>query len=351
MILTYRFRLSDTCNSELTRQARAVNTVWNFCNESQQKAVNYKRKWLSWQDLQNLTSGSYEELDISANTIQMVCREYDSSRRAKKKRWLKWRVSNQKSSKHSLGWIPLGPGNVKFKDGMFVFRKRKYKAKVTRDLKDGQTFRSGSFSQDSLGHWYINLVVDVQTTKSNGTDAIGIDLGLKDFATLSNGEKIQNPRLYHNMESRIAMAQRAKKKKHVKKLHMKVRNKRNDYLHKISTSLVKQHGAIFVGNVNASSLAKTNMAKSVLDAGWSKFRSQLAYKAIRHQVVYKEVNEAYSTQTCSSCGNRTGPRGLNGLGIRQWTCSNCGTVHDRDVNAAKNIVRCELATLGEGVTK
>lgn len=149
------------------------------------------------------------------------------------------------------------------------------------------------------------------------------------------------------MEARIATAQRAKKKKQVRKLHAKAKAQRSDFLHKASTAIVQSHAAIFVGNVNASGLAKTNMAKSVLDAGWSTFRAQLAYKAKRHQVVFQEVNEAYSTQACSSCASVEGPRGSSDLGIRRWTCS-CGAEHDRDVNAAKNIARRGLATLAEG---
>lgn len=347
MQLTYKFRLRDTCDSELTRQARAVNFVWNYCNETQQQAVKRKRKWLTWHDLQKLTAGSSKELDIHAHTIQQVCQVYDRSRAAKKKAWLRWRVSNPKSPKRSLGWVPFNKGHVSFRGGAFVFRGKAYRAWVSRELKEGQTFGAGSFSQDSRGHWYINLPVEVPSLASAGSDPIGIDLGLKDLATISTGEKIAHPRWYRKMASRIVAAQRAKKKKRVRQLHAKVKAQRNDHLHKVSTRLVQSHGAIFVGNVNASGLAKTSMAKSVLDAGWSAFRNQLEYKAIRHRVVFREVNEAYSTQTCSQCASIEGPKGVAGLGIRQWRCS-CGVEHDRDTNAAKNIARRGLASLEVG---
>lgn len=106
-----------------------------------------------------------------------------------------------------------------------------------------------------------------------------------------------------------------------------------------------------MGNVNAAGLAKTSMAKSVLDAGWSSFRNQLAYKAIKHGAWFEEVNEAFTTQTCSCCGSLpdTRPRGIAGLGIREWVCSDCGAVHDRDTNAALNILRRGRATLVEGI--
>ena len=95
---------------------------------------------------------------------------------------------------------------------------------------------------------------------------------------------------------------------------------------------------IVVGDVSSSQLAKTRMAKSVLDAGWYMFREMLRYKAIRHSVDLVVVNEAFTTRTCSSCGVLSGPQGVNSLRIREWTCRACGETHDRDVNAARNIL-------------
>ena len=103
--------------------------------------------------------------------------------------------------------------------------------------------------------------------------------------------------------------------------------------------------------MNASGLAKTKMAKSVLDAGWTSFRTMLSYKSIATGVLFEEVNEAYSTQTCSCCGtiSHNSPKGRAGLGIREWTCLECGTCHDRDVNAAKNILAAGHRRLAVGI--
>ncbi len=171
-----------------------------------------------------------------------------------------------------------------------------------------------------------------------GKSAIGIDLGLKDLAALSNGQTVVANRFYRDLEPVLAVAQRCGHKGRTKAIHAKIANRRKDFLHKLSTGLVKEHGAIFIGNVNASALAKTNMAKSVLDAGWTMFRTQLQYKGDSAGVWVREVNEAYSTQQCSSCHARTGPKGLEGLGVRLWTCSVCQSEHDRDTNAARNIL-------------
>ena len=158
------------------------------------------------------------------------------------------------------------------------------------------------------------------------------------------------PGFARRTESRIGVAQRANKKRQARALHAKVRNQRKDHLHKASAALAREYGLIVVGDVSPSKLAKTRMAKSVLDAGWSDFKKMLSYKAIRHGGKVIEVSEAYTSQTCSTCGAlpEGRPRGIAGLEIRQWECGGCGAVHDRDVNAALNIARLGQQSLAEG---
>ncbi|WP_280173578.1 RNA-guided endonuclease InsQ/TnpB family protein [Pantoea eucrina] len=122
-------------------------------------------------------------------------------------------------------------------------------------------------------------------------------------------------------------------------------------MHKFSTAIVNANAAIFVGDVSTSKLIKTKMAKSVLDAGWSMLKTQLEYKAIARSAVFQVVNESYSTQACSCCGalSPNSPKGRAGLRIRVWTCSECGTLHDRDVNASKNILAAGHRRLAVGI--
>ena len=129
----------------------------------------------------------------------------------------------------------------------------------------------------------------------------------------------------------------------------KAANRRKDQHHKHSTALVRQYDAIFVGHVNALALAKTRMAQSVLDAGWGMFRTMLRYKCDDAGVWFEEVNEAYSTQSCSCCQSRTGPKGVAGLGIREWACEICGAYHHRDINAAINILAVGRGRLAGGI--
>lgn len=343
MLLTYKFRVKDRHAKELNRQARAVNFVWNFCEETQRHALKWGKRWPTGFDLCALTSGANKELGLRSHTIQRVCRQYETSRKTNKKRSLKWR------GKQSLGWVPFNTDQVKHRGGAFYFCKRRYDVWLSRELPVGAKIAAGSFSQDSRGRWYINCPVETPNVESTGIAAIGIDLGLKALAATSDGETVVTQDFYHDLEPALAVAQRAGKKGRARAIHAKIRNRRHDFLHKLSTRLVRENGAIFVGNVNSSALAKTKMAKSVLDAGWSQFRTNLAYKAIRHGIVFEEVNEAFSTQTCSQCGSIEGPKGVAGLGIREWTCS-CGAQHLRDVNAARNILARGHARLAGGIS-
>lgn len=345
MVLTFKFRICDKHSADLNRQARAINFVWNYCNETQRKAVQSGRKWLSGVDLQKLTAGSSRELNLDSQSICKVCRQYDHSRKQQKKPWLRFR------GRKSLGWVPYKKGYVRvLEPGKFKFYGRIYETMHWRELPVGAVILGGSFNQDARGRWYINCLVETPEGTVSTGGPVGIDLGLKNLATLSTGEKIEAPQHYRRLQDKFGKAQRATKKKLARSISAKIGNCRRDHLHKASARIALAHSIIVVGNVSSEKLARTRMAKSVLDAGWSTFRNQLSYKAIRHGGTFIEVNEAYTTQTCSSCGSlpEGRPEGIAGLGIRQWQCGDCGATHDRDVNAALNIARLGLETLVEG---
>ncbi|GAB3479130.1 RNA-guided endonuclease InsQ/TnpB family protein [Azotobacter salinestris] len=175
---------------------------------------------------------------------------------------------------------------------------------------------------------------------SLGQEAVGIDLGLKDVATCSDGIRLESGRFYRDLEPKLAIAQRAGKKARTRTIHAKIANRRQDALHKFSRQLVNQYGEIHVGDVSPTKLVKTRMAKSVLDAGWGQLKTMLDYKCAHAGIVFKVVDERYTTQACSNCGALpdSRPKGITGLGMREWTCSECGGTHDRDVNAARNIL-------------
>ncbi len=299
-------------------------------------------KWLSAFDLTYLTVGCTKLLPINAAAIDAVSADFVAKRIQSKKRKLSWR-----SRKRSLAWIPVRGQGIKVKSDSVTYNKITFRFWKSREI-EGK-IKYGRFNQDSKGNWYVCLVCEspnVPKIKSGGS--VGIDLGLKTLATLSNGTELSRENLTTKYEQRLATAQRANKKRQVKAIHAKIKNSRKDWNHKVTTKLINTNDQIFVGNVSSSKLKKTRMAKSVSDAGWADFKSMLAYKAITLGVEYKEVKESFSTITCSVCLERTGPSGLSGLGVREWTCS-CGASHNRDVNAAKNILRFGRETPIKGI--
>jgi len=349
---TLRLRIKDKHAKVLAAMAREVNQVWNFCNETSSRAIRDRHQWLSGYDLQKLTNGfsKCDGVQIGSPTVQQVCEDYAKARKQFKKTRLRWRVSNPQSSKYSLGWIPFKARALQYKAGQIAFAGKKFNLWDSYGLADYE-LRAGSFSQDSRGRWYLNVVVKAQARRTAGTASVGIDLGLKEAAVTSTGERIEG-RFYRKLEWKLGISQRARKKKRVKAIHAKIANQRKDLLHQFSTKLVRENAAIFVGDVAGSKLVKTKMAKSTLDAGWASLKTMLEYKSHQAGIVFEVVNESYSTQTCSCCGAipASSPKGRAGLRIREWTCSNCGEVHDRDVNAARNILAAGHRRLAVGIS-
>jgi IS605 OrfB family transposase len=192
---------------------------------------------------------------------------------------------------------------------------------------------------------------------------VGIDLGLTHFAVLSDGRKIASPRFLRRAERRLRKAQRnlsrktpgssnrGKARLRVAQVHARVADARRDWLHKESARIIRDSQAVYVEDLCVAGLARTRLARSVHDAGWSAFVRMLEYKAARHGRTFARTGRWEPTsQVCSACGARDGPKPL---GVRTWTCAACGAVHDRDVNAARNILalgrRERLNACGGGV--
>jgi putative transposase len=346
-----RLRLRDKHAKFLRDLAREVNFVWNYCNELQITMFNRERRFLSGYDFANFTRGATKEgLHLHSQTVQAIAEEYATRRRQSKNVRLRWRKSS--GSRRSLGWIPFKKTAIQTSHGQVKFAGQWLSLWDSYGL-EAYAIRAGNLCEDARGRWYLNACVAVPVTEPTDRATVrrdvGIDLGLEDLVATSDAEKVIAPRFYRGLEPKLAVAQRAGKKDRVRAIHAKIANRRKDSLHQFSTRLARAYDTIFVGNVNASALAKTPHAKSVRDAGWSAFRTMLRYKCDFAGATFAEVNEAFSTQTCSVCDARSGPKGIAGLGIRVWTCSECGMVHDRNVNAAKNILAAGRRRLAEGI--
>lgn len=343
--VTYKYRVKDrNARKALTRHAYAVNQVWNYC-VAQQRDIQSRyvagakpRRWASHFDLSKLCKGVGAELGLHQQSVGAVCQQFAISR-DKAKTSPRFRASF--GVKKALGWIPFQKQSRQVGGNSIWYLGKRYRffGSKRRPLPDNA--KGGAFVEDALGRWYVCFHVEVAERQPRGNGVIGIDLGLNTLVATSDGQKIEAPRHYRALEAKLGIAQRAHNKQRVRRIHAKIKNSRKDFLHKLSTTLADQNAIIAVGDVNSKQLAKTRMAKSVLDAGWSTFRSMLKYKSAG----YVEVDEKFTTQTCSQCGTLPPerPKGIAGLGIREWECSSCGASHDRDVNAALNILAIALS--------
>jgi putative transposase len=202
--------------------------------------------------------------------------------------------------------------------------------------------------READGRYYASFVVEVAATPLPPTSCdVGLDLGLSVLAATSDGELLANPRHLRRRERPLARAQRAlcrkqkgsanraKARARVAVQHRKVREARADHLHKTALRLIRDNQAVYVEDLAVSSLARTRLAKSVHDAGWATLVRLLEEKAARYGRTVVKVSRWFpSSQICSMCGRSDGPKPLD---VRAWTCGGCGAVHDRDVNAARNI--------------
>jgi putative transposase len=216
---------------------------------------------------------------------------------------------------------------------------------------------------DAAGRYHASFVVDVPDQPLPPVDReVGIDLGLTHFAVMSDGRKVDAPRIARKAAARLRRAQkelarrqkgsarRERSRRTVARAHARVADTRRDWLHKLSTTIVQENQLVAVEDLAVSGLARTRLARSVHDAGWSTFVDMLAYKARRAGRRLVTVGRWFpSTRACSVCGAIGEAKALH---VREWTCQ-CGAVHDRDVNAARNILaagRADSPTLVELVS-
>jgi putative transposase len=216
-------------------------------------------------------------------------------------------------------------------------------------------------SREPDGRWYVSFAAETQAPEPLPAvgQAVGVDLGVQDFAVTSDGQKIANPRHLERKAHKLARyqrrlarcrnesANRAKARAKVARAHRKVRDARRDFLHRASTGLVRGHDLIVIEDLNVGGMVRNRyLARVISDCGWGEFRRQLEYKCQRYGRQLVVIDCWYpSSKTCSACGYRLAELSLR---ARQWTCPSCGTRHDRDLNAAKNILAAGQAVTACG---
>ncbi|MGW1807846.1 RNA-guided endonuclease InsQ/TnpB family protein [Streptomyces sp. NPDC002078] len=365
----YRFYPTDVQAAELSRTFGCVRKVYNLALAARteawarQERVNYNQTsamltaWKQTEELAYLNDVSSVPLQQALRHLQTAFTNF-FAKRAKYPRF-KSRKKSRKSAEYTTSAF-------RFRDRRLTLAKLAEPLDIvwSRPLPEDASPSTVTVSQDTAGRWYVSLLCEdpsVQPLPATDT-AIGIDAGLDHLLTLSTGVKIANPRHERRERARLARAQRqlarkakgdganrAKARRQVAKVYARIADRRRDHLHKITTRLVRENQTIVIEDLAVGNMVKNGrLARAISDAAWSEFRSMLEYKARWYGREVIAVDRWFpSSRLCSTCGSLQGTMALN---VRSWTCD-CGTTHDRDVNAAKNILAAGLAVsvCGAGV--
>ncbi|MFF4144786.1 RNA-guided endonuclease InsQ/TnpB family protein [Streptomyces sp. NPDC001698] len=365
----YRFYPTDAQAAELSRTFGCVRKVYNMALAvrteawARQERVNYHQtsamltEWKKTEELAYLG-------EVSAVPLQQALRHLQSAfagffgKRAKYPRF-----KSRKKSRRSAEYTTSG---FRFRDGQLTLAKMDRPLDIvwSRPLPEGASPSTVTVSQDSAGRWFVSMLCEdpgVRPLPAADT-AVGIDVGLDHLLTLSSGEKIANPRHERKDRARLARAQRELSRKargdganrykarlKVAKIHARIADRRRDHLHKLTTRLVCENQTLVIEDLTVRNMVKNrSLARAISDAAWSRFRSMLEYKAAWYGREVIAVDRFFpSSRLCSACGALAESMPLS---VRIWTCA-CGATHDRDANAAKNLLAAGLAVsvCGAGV--
>nr|WP_168515837.1 RNA-guided endonuclease TnpB family protein [Streptomyces sp. S1D4-11]QIZ00846.1 IS200/IS605 family element transposase accessory protein TnpB [Streptomyces sp. S1D4-11] len=364
----YRFYPTDAQAAELSRTFGCVRKVYNMALAARteawarQERVNYNQTsamltaWKKTEELAYLNEVSSVPLQQALRHLQTAFANF-FGKRAKYPRF-KSRKKSRKSAEYTTSAF-------RFRDGELRLAKMSEPLRIvwSRPLPEGVSPSTVTVSQDAAGRWFVSMLCDDPGIRHLPASdaAVGIDAGLDHLLSLSTGEKITNPRHERRDRAALAKAQRrlAKKEKgsangvkarcKVARIHARIADRRRDTLHQITTRLVRENQTLVIEDLTVRNMVKNRkLARAISDAAWSEFRSMLEYKAQWYGREVIAVDRWFpSSKLCSTCGTLQDKMPLN---VRTWTCD-CGATHDRDVNAANNLLAAgrAVAACGAGV--
>lgn len=364
----YRFYPSDQQAAELSRTFGCVRLVYNRALEArtaawygEQRRVSYVQssamltEWKKDPDLAFLTEVSSVPLQQSLRHLQGAFVAFWEKRA---------RYPRFKSRKRGRQSAEYTRSAFRWRDGRLTLAKMTEPLDIrwSRPLPDDAEPSTVTVSRDPSGRWHVSILVETTVSDGPPTDTtVGIDVGVTSLATLSTGEKITNPRHERRDRKRLALEQRrlsrkakgsnnrARQVRKVARVHSRITDRRRDFLHKLSTRLVRENQTVVIEDLNVRGMVRNHLlARAISDAAWRDLRMMLEYKCQWYGRDLVVVDRWFpSSKLCSGCGALTDSMPLN---VRSWECR-CGAVHDRDVNAAINIRAAGLAVLacGDGV--
>ncbi|MEV0232994.1 RNA-guided endonuclease TnpB family protein [Nonomuraea sp. NPDC050786] len=359
---TYKYRFYPTSEqaSELARTFGCVRLVYNRALEERTRAYAQQGRRISYvESSARLTewkrSGEYDFLsEVSSVPLQQALRHLQAAFAnffAKRARYPTF-----KSRKKSRASAEYTRSAFRWRDGRLTLAKMDAPLDIvwSRPLPEGAVPSTVTVSRDAAGRWFVSLLVEEKISPLPPVgQSVGVDAGITALATLSTGEKIVNPRHERADRKRLAKAQRAlarkekgsnnrdKARRRVARVYARIADRRRDHLHKVTTRLVRENQVIAVEDLTVRNMVQNrSLARAISDASWRELRGMLEYKAAWYGRELVAVDRWFpSSRLCSACGALRDKMPLN---VREWTCA-CGAVHDRDVNAAKNVLAAGLA--------
>jgi putative transposase len=360
----FRYRFEPTAEQAvlLARTFGCVRFVWNWALAERQRAYTVEGRSMSYAESDRMLTTLKADPErawlgeVSSVPLQQTLRHLQAAYGAffaKRARYPRF-----KRKHHCRDSATFTRNGFSWRDGELRLAKLSEPLQIrwSRPLPEGAQPSSVTVSRDAAGRWFVSILVDDPTIRAlpRVEETVGIDAGLTSLVTLSTGEKVTNPRHERRDREKLAKAQRtlarkakgsanrAKAKRKVARVHARIADRRGDHLHKLTTRLVHENQVLAIEDLTVRNMQRNHsLARAISDASWSQMRCMLEYKAAWYGREVVAVDRWYpSSKTCSTCGTMAAHMPLS---VRDWSCSGCGTQHDRDVNAARNILTAGLA--------